>query len=185
MTLLNRVQPAPILITPVPATAVPEPTATPGPITVFVNGAVNLPGLYALPNGSRVNDAIAAAAGFATDAAADVVNLAQELQDGSQIYVPSQSEAAALPAVVSVPVLNLSSGTGGQPETPQGKININTATLELLDTLPGIGPSTAQKIVDYRDEVGMFTKIEDLMNVSGIGEAKFDKIKDQITVEDG
>ena len=71
------------------------------------------------------------------------------------------------------------------PEQPVGKININTAAKEALETLPGIGPSTAQKIVDYRDEVGMFTQIEDIMNVSGIGEGKFDKIKDQITVEDG
>lgn len=185
LTLFNRVQPAPILITPVPPTAVPEPTATPGPITVFVNGAVNLPGLYALPRGSRVNDAITAAAGFAANAADDVVNLAQELQDGSQVYVPSRSETTALPPVVSVPILNLSSGTGGQPEQPSEKVNINTASKDLLETLPGIGPSTAQKIVDYRDEVGLFTQIEDIMNVSGIGEGKFDKIKDQITVEDG
>ena len=183
LTLFNQVQPAAIMITPVPPTAVPEPTATPSPITVFVNGAVNVPGLYALPRGSRVNDAITAAAGFTTDAAADVVNLAQELQDGSQVYVPSETETTASPPVVSVPVLNL--GSGGQPEQPVGKININTAAKEALETLPGIGPSTAQKIVDYRDEVGMFTQIEDIMNVSGIGEGKFDKIKDQITVEDG
>jgi competence protein ComEA len=185
LTLFNRVQPATIVITPLAPTAVPEPTATPGPITVFVNGAVNVPGLYALSRGSRVDDAIAAAAGFAPEAAADVVNLAQELQDGSQIYVPLQTEAAGSPPVVSVPVLNVSSGTGGLPEQPQGKVNLNTASKELLETLPGIGPSTAQKIADYRDEVGLFTQIEDIMNVSGIGEGKFDKIKDQITVEDG
>jgi len=97
--------------------------------------------------------------------------------------VPSETETTASLPVVSVPVLNV--GSGGQPEQLAGKVNINIATKEALETLPGIGPSTAQKIVDYRDEVGMFTQIEDIMNVSGIGEGKFDKIKDQITVEDG
>lgn len=185
LALYSRVQPAPIYITPLPPTAVPEPTVTPGPIVVFVNGAVNSPGLYPLHAGSRVDDAIEAAGGFSDVALVTVVNLAQVLEDGSQVYVPSLMEetAVATPDVVTVPVVNMTAAEEGA--APGGKVNINTASKAELETLPGIGPSTAQKIVDYREDNGLFVQIEDIMNVSGIGEGKFDTIREQIVVEDG
>ena len=188
-SLFNRIQPAPIYITPAPPTALPEPTATPSPILVFVIGAVANPGTYELAYESRVEAAIVAAGGFGNDAHAEVVNLALPLQDGSQVYVPSNVETAVpTPPIVSLPLSNqaaANSGQGGLPESTGGPININTASLDALQTLPGIGPSTAQKIINYREENGPFAEIEEIMDVSGIGEGKFDKIKDEITVKDG
>ena len=186
--LTNRIQPTPIYITPAPATPTPTVTPTPGPILVFVNGAVQQPDTYELPHQSRVEAAIVAAGGFADEAHAEVVNLALILEDGSQVYVPSQTETAVpTPPVVSIPLSSeAATKSQGDSAVPSGApININTAGLDALETLPGIGPSTAQKIIDYREENGPFAQIEAIMDVSGIGEGKFDKIKDQITVEDG
>jgi comEA protein len=119
LALMNRVQPAPLIIQPAAPTHPPEPTVTPGPMRVFVNGQVTVPDVYELPTDSIVKTLI----------------------------------------------------------------NLNTASLEELDALPGIGPSTAQKIIEHRDENGPFTSIEGVMDVSGIGEAKFDQMKDLITIE--
>ena len=183
LTMTKRVQPAPIVIVPPEPTAQPEPTATSGPMRVYVNGAVAAPAVYELPQGSRVEQAIEAAGGFDAEANTAVVNLAQSLMDGAQIYVPLQEEMAAAPPVVtdsrttSFNVLDDTAVTEAG-----GLVNINTANSEELDTLPGIGPSTAQKILNYRDENGRFNSIEEIMNVSGIGEAKFNSIKELITV---
>lgn len=183
MTMLNQTKPAPIVIVPPEATALPSPTQTPGPIRVYVNGQVAAPAVYELPPGSLVEDAITAAGGWLDDANTAVVNLALPLTDGAQIYVPTLEEAASPPNVV---VNNLAppsnSGTVGSAD-PGSLININEATVEQLDTLPGIGPSTAQKIIDYRNENGRFNTIEEIMNVSGIGDAKFNQIKELITTE--
>lgn len=184
----SSIQPTPIYLTPAPATAVPTLTPTPSAIVVFVNGAVVFPNTYELPFNSRVDEAIAAAGGFTEAAYVDVVNQAQLLQDGSQVYVPSVAETAvSTPTVVTIPLSNqmAPAGDGEAGEVAGQPININTAGSEALQTLPGIGPSTAQKIIDHRQESGPFTAIENIMDVSGIGEGKFDKIKDQITVEDG
>ncbi len=137
------------------------PTATPGMLTVYINGAVATPGVYTLPEGSRVDAAVQAAGGFLPGAEKDNVNLAMLLTDGQQINVPG---------IVDTSHVNV------------GRVNINTATVTELDTLPGIGPTTAQAIVDYRLQHGLFQVIQDIQNVPGIGPATFDGIKDFITV---
>ncbi len=179
LTLTNRARPAPIVIQPPPTIG---PTATPGPLRVFVNGEVVAPAVYEFQAGSLVADAIEAAGGFTGDADQTVVNLAFPLADGMQIYVPAVGESAGPPApIVAAPV------AGGQEDsssgaTAGGLVNINTANLEELDTLPGVGPATAQRIIDYRDANGPFASIEAIMDVSGIGEATFERLQDLITV---
>ena len=131
-------------------------------ITVYVSGEVNSPGLVELPSDSRIADAIKACGDFTPLADKAKINLAQKLTDGMQIQVSSKA-----------PVINSNNSSSNL-------ININTATKEDLDTLPGIGPATAQKIIDYRQEHGNFSSIEDIKNVKGIGEAKFSKMQDKI-----
>ena len=133
---------------------------------VHVCGAVRTPGVYELAEGSRGCDAIAAAGGFTEQAAEDFLNLAQPVWDGQKLYVPGQEEAKVL-------------SESGQEN---GRININTASREQLMTLPGIGEARAEAILKYRREAGPFLVIEDIMKVSGIKEAAFLKIKDDITV---
>jgi len=146
------------------------PAPTPAPITVYVSGSVNQAGLYALPFGSRVNDAIQAAGGFNVQADIGAINLAEILQDGEQINVPE--------------IIPIQAGNGVFRSLPGTNllVDINTATLEELDTLPQIGPITAQSIIDYRVTNGPFATIEDLLEVDGIGQVTFDKIKDLIRV---
>jgi competence protein ComEA len=128
--------------------------------------------VYELPEGSRVQDAVTAAGGLLAEADATGINLAARLEDGQQINIPGGGGVPAPPAVF----------IGNAPtDGPVELININTAGLEELDALPGIGPTTAQKIIDYRTEHGDFQTIEDILNVSGIGPATFDNIKDLIT----
>ena len=160
-----------------PATAAP--TFTPSPLRVYVTGAVLHPDVYRLPPGSIVKDAIEAAGGAAGDADLNRINLAQELRDQQQIYVPRLGETDAPP-----PVTGGTSGASPKSNAPVGKININTATLEELDTLPGIGPVIAQRIIDYRTANGSFSRIEEITLVPGIGDATYEKIKDRITVGD-
>lgn len=138
------------------------PTPPPGMLTVYVSGAVVIPGVYTLPDGSRVDAAVQAAGGFAPGAETERINLAAPLEDGQQIDVPG---------IISTSHVNA------------GRVNINTATDSELDALPGIGPTTAQTIVDYRLQHGPFQIIQDIQNVPGIGPATYDRIKDYITVE--
>ena len=158
-----------------PIELLPAPTKM--PILVNVVGAVPRPGLYELPLGSRVRDAVNAAGGLLTDADTAAVNLAAPLEDGQQLEIPSLSGnlGGTQPPVTAAP-------TPASAATPSELVNINTATLEELDKLPGIGPTTAQNIVDYRTEHGPFQRIEDLMNVPNIGPATFDRLKQLITV---
>jgi competence protein ComEA len=137
------------------------PTATPGILTVYVSGAVAAPGVYTLPEGSRVEAAIQAAGGFAPGAEAENINLAVVLIDGQQINVPG---------IVETSHVNI------------GRVNINTASAAELDALPGIGPTTAQAIVDYRLQNGPFQVIQDIQNVPGVGPATFALIQDFINV---
>jgi competence protein ComEA len=153
-------------------TNTPEPT--PLRLRVHVSGAVSEPDVYELPEGSIVRDAIEAAGGAAEDADVDRINLALEVADQQQIYVPCVGEASP-PAQPSTG--GVAGGAGGA-----GLININTASLQELDTLPGIGPVTAQRIADYREAHGPFERIEDIQNVSGIGPSRFEAIREQITV---
>ncbi len=146
-------------------------------IAVDVEGAVACPGVYTLAAGARVGDAIEAAGGFAEGAAAAQVNRAQKLEDGVQVYVAREGEAAG--AAGASASAGSSSGAGaGQ----QAKVNINTATSEQLQTLQGVGEGIASRIIDYREKNGSFKKIEDLKNVSGIGDARFAAIEESITV---
>jgi competence protein ComEA len=183
-TLARQTRPAPIVIIPPAPTSTPAPTPTPAPIQVFVNGAVAKPDIYELPPESNVKKAIAAAGGFTENANTVVVNLAQPLSHGYQVYVPTIAESTIQsPPIVSKPEgLTTQSYANSGTET-NGLVNINIATLDDLDTLPGIGPSIAQKIIDYRDANGSFPNAEAIMNVSGIGEAKYNQIKDLITTE--
>jgi competence protein ComEA len=164
-----------------------QPAPTLAPIAVDVTGAVTHPGLYKFPEGSRVQDAIDAAGGLLADANTTAINLAARLEDGQQLNIPYK-EGAAPVAATEEPLFTFSSpgGVTAEPtsESSSGAelININTATVEQLDTLPGIGPTTAQKIIDYRATNGPFGTIDDIVNVSGIGPSTFDNIKDLITV---
>ncbi len=188
LTLTWRVQPAQIVIQPPAPTALPDPTATPGPLRVFVNGAVVAPDVYELVPGSIVQAAIEQAGGFAAEADTAVVNLAFPLQDGMQIYVPTMAETAEQgQTAVTNPVMRtegieLETAVSGEAVVPGELVDINSAAVAELDTLPGIGPSTAEKIVEYRETNGPFATIEEIMNVSGIGPAKFDQIQAFITV---
>jgi len=152
---------------------------TPVPMTVLyvhVLGAVVHPGLYTLADGARVVDAIGAAGGMTDDAEQSGVNLARPLSDGEQLVVPHVGDPVPAPAT---------GGTqgGGTPDGAMGgKVNLNTGTEEQLDTLPRVGPAMAAKIIAWRTENGRFTSIDDLMNVSGIGQKTFDGLKDQVTV---
>lgn len=177
--LSNRVQPAPIIIVPPEPTATAAPSPTPAPLTVFVNGAVVAPGLVEIPANGRLQDAIQAAEGFTAEANTVIINLAQPLQDGVQIYVPTLDEdvqtAVSQPSTV---VIDLAPA-----ENSGGLININSAAAADLETLPGIGPSTAAKIITHRQENGDFSSIEAIMDVSGIGEAKFNAMSALITID--
>ncbi|MGB9791141.1 MAG: helix-hairpin-helix domain-containing protein [Thermacetogeniaceae bacterium] len=146
-------------------------------VAVHVAGAVNRPGVYYFKEGSRVIDAVERA-GPLPEADLDSLNLAQPLADGVKIYVPKQGEAPQAPGMSSGMVQSSS------PSYTQGsKVNINTASAKELDeALPGIGPTLAQRIVEYREQHGPFRSVEDIKNVSGIGERRFEQIKDLITI---
>ncbi|MFN3698839.1 MAG: helix-hairpin-helix domain-containing protein [Dictyoglomus sp.] len=142
-------------------------------IIVHIAGDVKRPGVYRLEEGARVIDAINLAGGPLSSADLDKLNLADFLKDGAKIYVPSKSEENKVNSLIQ--------NKNSLPYQQDSKININTATKEQLESLPGIGPTLAQRIVDYRNENGLFTSLEDLLNVKGIGEKKLEKIKDKVT----
>lgn len=152
------------------ATAKNGPEAEPPRATVYVHicGAVAEPGVYALPEESRVIDAVEAAGGLLADAAEEAVNLAEKVTDGMQIVILDQEEADA--------------EAKQEAERTAGLVNLNTATKEQLMELPGIGESRADDILRYRESVGGFRTIEEIMQVPGIKDAGFQKIKDRITV---
>lgn len=145
-------------------------------VFVYVCGAVIEPGVYSLVEGSRLVDAIHAAGGFADDAWQEGINLARVVVDAEQIYVATEEEH--LLGIVSMSNASISS----ESSNDNGKINLNTATKEQLMTLPGIGEAKAESILAYRQQNGAFSCIEDIMNISGIKETVFDKIKEFITV---
>jgi competence protein ComEA len=173
---LRRPQPEPITILPPEPTATSLPTPTPRPLCVYVSGAVARPDVYELPPDSIVKDAVEAAGGPTGEADLNRINLARRVQDEEQIYVPQKGEE-------SLPVSPPSGPSLSSPSSQKGdKVNINTATAEELDTLPGVGPSIAQRIIDYRTTHGPFRSIEDIKKVKGIGDATFEELKDKITV---
>jgi competence protein ComEA len=185
MTLLKQTQPAPIVITPPDPTPTPLPTETPGPIQVYVNGAVGQEAVYTLQPGSLAQDAIEAAGGFTADANVTVVNLAQPMFNGAQLYVPFTAENDATPTAVLSVETSSENGRGVQINlSADSLININIADASALENLPGIGPSTAEKIIAFREKNGPFSLIEELMNVPGIGEGKFEQLQALITVNE-
>ena len=160
-----------IVALPLP-TATPLPTPTPRPLQVYVSGAVNHPDVYELPTESIVKDAIEAAGGATSEADLDRINLALSVADGQHIYVPRQGEE-------SPPISPPTEPSGTTSAQAEGKININTASQSEIETLPGIGPSKAQGIIENRP----YDSIEGIKKVPGIGEGTFKKIQDLITVE--
>ncbi len=150
-------------------------------ITVHVAGAVNNPGVYKLRSGARFNDGVIAAGGATDQADLNSVNLAMLLNDGEQIYILKRNEKPHTITAQRSP----SSATGGSASSGNSKvaiININTASLAELEQLPGVGPSTAKAIIDYREKNGAFLTVQDLINVRGIGPAKLDEILPQARV---
>jgi competence protein ComEA len=160
-----------------PPTATPVPSPTSGPLHVDVAGAVQSPGVYRLSPDSIVADAIGAAGGPAMDADLDRINKAVALQDGMQVYVPRIAETA--PPPVRQPVFELTTPEPAAGAKAGTRVNINTATVEELDSLPGIGEAIAQRIVEGRP----YGAIEELIRVKGIGQVTFDKLKDYVTVQ--
>lgn len=160
-------------------TLLPPPTTA--PLLIHVSGAVNLPGVYALPLGARVMDALEQAGGFRTDANQEALNLAAPLQDGERLTIPVKPTPQ--PTASAASPNESSSSPAVEPPAPTGLIDINNATQEELESLPGIGPVTAQKIIAYRQEHGPFFSIEAIQKVSGIGPVTFEKIKPLITIQ--
>lgn len=142
--------------------------APPGPVHVHVAGAVATPGVYELPAHTIVEQALEAAGGPLEEAALEALNLAAPVEDGKQIFLPLRKAEPVDPQP--------------QPGLDKDRININAATAPELEQLPGIGPALAQNIVDYREAHGPFLELEDLLAVSGIGEAKLQQIRDLITL---
>jgi competence protein ComEA len=152
-----------------PAEAGEIETAAPSRLVVHVVGAVRRPGLYKLVHGARIADAVRRAGGATRRADLSLVNLAAQVADGSQVVVPRRQ-------VVEAGVAEESGGSdaGG---APGGPVHLNTATLEQLDALPGVGPVTAQKILDYREQHGAFSSVDDLDAIPGIGPARLEQLR--------
>jgi competence protein ComEA len=166
--------------------ALPRAETLPDELVVHVVGAVKRPGVFRLKPGARWEDALKAAGGPRADAAPDAVNLAAKLEDGRRIVIPTKSQAAHLPptetftppsdapkAPVSTP---FAARSNKLTDPSQGRIDLNSATEEQLERVPGIGPSTAAGIIEYRQRSHGFKTVEDLMQVPGIGEKKFEKM---------
>ena len=153
-----------------PAAGAELETAAPPRLGVHVGGAVRRPGLYLLAHGARIADAVRRAGGATRRADLSLVNLAAQVSDGTQVVVPRRQVVEA--------------GAGGEAEggasAPGGPVHLNTATLEELDALPGVGPVTAQKIVDYREQHGAFSSVDDLDAIPGIGPARLEQLRDLV-----
>jgi competence protein ComEA len=192
--------------TPAPSTPspVPQVAATPKPLSslvVYVSGAVKKPGVYTFPAGARLHQAIQKAGGFKSNAQEEALNLAGFLQDADQVHVPVKVALTTSPTVLQTPqtskgsqgrVLGKSKVAVKAPEAMQasqsesstkfhtpgeGKVKLNSATLEELQKLPGVGPSTAQSILEYRQQNNTFKELEEIKEVRGIGEKKFAKMQ--------
>lgn len=165
-------------------TATVAPTPTPAPVAVFVSGEVAHPDVYLLAPSSRVADAIAAAGGFTGEADTVIVNRAEPVRDGMHVHVPPRGAAPTPGPLTDANPRSRPEGNGRESGPARaGPVNINTASAEELDQLPGIGPVIAQRIVEYRTTNGRFRSIDEIKLVSGIGDKLFEKIKDLITVD--
>ena len=162
-------------------------------LVVHICGAVSAPGVYELPAGSRIIDAVEAGGGFLPEAEEACCNLAEEIVDGCQIYIMTKAESCAdgqtekKAGIQTSPDSDMqttdrNARSNSAPALENGLVNLNTADVAALMTLPGIGESRAKAIISYREQHGAFAKIEDIMKISGIKQAAFSKIKDKITV---
>ncbi|MSP12010.1 MAG: ComEA family DNA-binding protein [Chloroflexi bacterium] len=172
--LIKRPAPGAVELHPVTA----GPALSPGPkqIAVYISGAVLHPDVYTLIEGARLKDLVTMAGGLLPEADAASINLAVSLGDGQHFHISRQGET---------PIPSAAANNSAAPATQvqsTNKINLNTATATELDSLPGIGPSIARRIMDYRTKNGPFKSIEDIKLVSGIGDAMFENLKDRITV---
>jgi competence protein ComEA len=169
-----------------------EQTGAGEPLFVYLTGAVVTPGVFELEQGARLNDAIEQAGGLAEGAAVNYVNLAAPLVDGQHVHIPSGTEiesgeaariAAGGASATTAATASTGTGAGAATETAgEQKVNINTANNTELETLPGVGVATAQRIIDYREKNGPFTSIEGLKDVSGIGEKKYAELADKVCI---
>jgi competence protein ComEA len=173
----SRSLPRPVEVTagprtpPVPAPGAATPTIAPAPILVDVAGWVRHPGVYEFVAGARVIDALDAAGGARPGAELQVLNLAAPLADGTQVVVPKRGET---------PVVGVE--PGAESGSAGALVNVNTATADQLEALPGIGEVTAQAIIDYRTENGPFSSVDELLDVSGIGDVTLENIRELVTV---
>lgn len=150
-------------------------------IIIHITGAVKKPGIVEIKEGARISDVIEEAGGTTNEADLSKINLAYTVKDGQKIYVPNINDKNNLNTITEDAGENVIEDNNAMGESE--KVNINTASQTELETLNGIGPSTALKIINYRNENGSFKKIEDLKNIPGIGEAKFENIKESICVK--
>ena len=158
-------------------------------IIIYITGAIKKEGVYELKENSRISDAIEIAGGLTENANIENINLAYTLEDGVKIHIPTKEESKNSQETTyinknteGIETTNIEKSNSNLANTTKEKVNINTATQTQLETLPGIGPSTAQKIINYRKENGKYKTIEDIKKVSGIGESKYNKIKELIKV---
>lgn len=156
-------------------------------IVIYVSGEVKIPGVYEIKENSRVSDAIEKAEGLTENADINNINLAYKLEDGMKVYIPNKNEKDKEKNIDQTTTYvskedDIITQNNNTYTNKTQKVNINTASQTELETLPGIGTSTALKICNYREENGKFKSIEDIKNVSGIGDSKYEKIKDLITL---
>jgi competence protein ComEA len=149
------------------------PATAPAPIRVYISGEVIYPDVYELPSDAIMQDVVNAAGGFSPLADPNIVNLAMALSDGLHVHIPKPG---------SEPIIEIENNGTADSSSFSAPININTASLKQLDLLPGIGPVTAQKILDFRQANGPFSDIADIQQVSGIGPAKYDQMRELIVV---
>jgi competence protein ComEA len=157
------------------------PPPTPEPMVIYVTGAVQKPGVYSIPINSRVIDAINLAGGLLPSADENSINLASKIKDGDKILIPFKRQTQSPGGTPAVPPQLQTKPIQPATPSPSFPININSASIEELDTLPGIGPTKAQQIIIYREKNGAFSKPEDVQKVEGIGPSLFAQIKDLIT----